>query len=131
MPFQCQAICFTLRVMTIEAAWRYGLVLRIWRNSATARRRLIGDGGTCRSRDPRTPLPARRHATLELLREIAGVLMEPVTLDQHGRFAIAVVSKWTFLVLPDHKPVPFSRGRELDCKKVKKLVIVEVNGNER
>ena len=69
--------------------------------------------------------------SLDLLCEIAGVLMEPVALDQHGGFAIAVVSKWTFRVLPDHKPVPFSRGRELDCTKVKRLVIVEVNGNER
>lgn len=68
---------------------------------------------------------------LELLREFSGVLIEPVTLNQNGAFAVAVVSTWTFRVAPDHKPIPFLQGRELDCRKVEKLVIVEVNGNER
>jgi hypothetical protein len=69
--------------------------------------------------------------TLELLREFAGAMKEPVTLDQQGGFVITVVSNITLRVLPDQKPIPFSRGRELDCKKVKKLLIVEVNANER
>jgi hypothetical protein len=68
--------------------------------------------------------------TLDLLREFVGAMKEPVTLDQQGGFDIAVVSNFTFRVLPDHKPIPFLRGRELDCKKVRKLLIVEVNGHE-
>lgn len=69
--------------------------------------------------------------TLELLREFAGLLMEPIALDKNGRFAIAVVSNWTFLVAPDHEPAPLLRGRELDCKNVKKIAIMEVHCNER
>ena len=69
--------------------------------------------------------------TLELLREFAGLVMEPVTLDQHGRFALAVASGCTFLIEPDHKPTPFLRGRELNCNRVKRLVIVEVHVNGR
>jgi len=69
--------------------------------------------------------------TLDLLREFSGLMMEPVTLDPQGRFGIAVVSGWTFLVEPDHRPAPFLTSRELDCKRVHKLVIVEVHGNGR
>jgi len=69
--------------------------------------------------------------TLELFREFAGLMMEPITLDQHGLFAIAVASSCKLLVEPDHQPAPVLRGRELDCKRVKRLVIVEVHSNGR
>lgn len=69
--------------------------------------------------------------SLELVREFAGFLMEPVSLDKNGSFAIALVPSWKLLIAPDHQPVPFVRDRELDCKKVEKLVIVEVHSSER
>jgi hypothetical protein len=69
--------------------------------------------------------------TLELLREFAGLMMEPVTLDQHGRFAITVTSNCRLLVEPGHKPPPLLRGRELNCKRIEKLVIMEVHVNGR
>ena len=69
--------------------------------------------------------------TLELLREFPGLMTEPIKLDQDGRLAIAVAASWGFLVRPDHDPIPYSRNRELDCKSVKKIVIVEVHRNGR
>jgi hypothetical protein len=69
--------------------------------------------------------------TLELLSEFAGLIKEPVKLDPHGRFAVAVISGCKLFVRPDHEPIPFLRNRELDCTRVKKLVIVEVHSNER
>jgi hypothetical protein len=67
--------------------------------------------------------------TLELLSEFSGLLMAPVNLDKQGRFAIAVVSECSLVVRPDHEPIPLVRSRQLDCTKVKKLVIEEVNGH--
>jgi len=69
--------------------------------------------------------------TLELLREFPGLMTEPIKLDQDGRLAIAVVASWRFLIRPDHDPIPYARNRELDCKSVKKIVIVEVHFNGR
>ena len=57
--------------------------------------------------------------------------MEPVTLDRQGAFVIAIVSTWTFRVLPDHKPIPSREAESSTARRLKKLVIVEVNGNER
>jgi hypothetical protein len=67
--------------------------------------------------------------TLELLREFAGLMLEPVAVDQHGRLAITVASNCRLLVEPSHKPLPILRGRELDCKRIEKLVIMEVHVN--
>ena len=69
--------------------------------------------------------------TLELLREFSGLLMEPLNLDKQGHFAIAVVSDCSLLVRPDHEPIPLLRNRLLDCTKVKRLVIEEVQGHGR
>ena len=69
--------------------------------------------------------------TLELLREFPGLMIEPIKLDQHGRLAIVVVGSCKLLVQPDHAPIPYLQNRELDCKKVRKLVIVEVHGHGR
>jgi hypothetical protein len=69
--------------------------------------------------------------TLELLTEFPGLLMEPVNLDRHGRFAILVVSDCSLVVRPDHEPIPFRRSRELDCSKVRRLVIEEVQRHGR
>jgi hypothetical protein len=67
--------------------------------------------------------------TLELLTEFAGLMKEPVRLDPHGCFSVAVISGYRFLVKPDHKPIPFLRNQELDCTKIKTLMIVEVHSN--
>ena len=69
--------------------------------------------------------------SLEFLREFPGLMMEPIKLDQCGRLAIAVVASCKLIVQPDHEPIPYLLNRELDCKRVKKLVIVEVQGNGR
>jgi plasmid maintenance system killer protein len=69
--------------------------------------------------------------TLELLREFPGLMTEPIKLDQDGRFAIAVIADWRFFIRPDHEPVPYLRNRGLDCKSVKKIVIVEVHCDGR
>lgn len=69
--------------------------------------------------------------TLELLREFPDLMTEPIKLDQDGRLTIAVAEGWRFVVQPDHEPIPYSRNRELDCKSVKKIVIVEVHRNGR
>ena len=69
--------------------------------------------------------------TLELLREFPGLIMEPIKLDHRGCFVVALVANCKLFVQPDHEPIPYLRNRELDCNRVKKLVIVEVHVNGR
>lgn len=68
-----------------------------------------------------------RLPSLDLLRKYPGAILEPLKLNRQGQLAVEVKERCRIVVQPDHDPVPCLSNGSLACKKIERLIIVEVD----